>query len=192
MQLTKLNQRKQDTLIDLPLSIYLPITLSNNNNYQHYKMKEIKVFIDLSDDLEKELFKQGLNIETLLQEEGLEPQKEEVLIEGKERTKGVLSYLLVLLSGYILREVLPAIAGKVLEEAGDQIIETAIGRALKPLLNWIEGNKKEGTNITININVMIPKKDENGEEVLELHPLTKEVVDKVEQVLIELKEEKKV
>ena len=104
----------------------------------------------------------------------------------------MLSYLLVLLGGYILNEVLPAIAGKVLEEAGDQIIETAIGRALKPLLKWIEGNKKEGTHITININVMIPKKDENGEEVLELHPLTKEVVDKVEQVLIELKEEKKV
>jgi len=155
-------------------------------------MKEIKVFIDLSDDLEKELFKQGLNLETLLQEEGLEPQKEEVLIEGKERTKGVLSYLLVLIGRYILNEVLPTIAGKVLEEAGDQIIETTIGRALKPLLKWIEGNKKEGTNITININVMIPKKDVNGEEVLELHPLTKEVVDKVEQVLIELKEEKKV
>lgn len=150
-------------------------------------MNEVKVYFDISEELEETLYFQSLNLETILREENIELGKEEIHFKGERITRGILSYFMARLG----EEILLKIVGKTLEEALDQVPETTtIGKVLKPVLKWIKGNKSKEDKIIININLVVEKKDENGKEILELKPLNKEEANEVKKILLELKKEK--
>jgi hypothetical protein len=153
-------------------------------------MNHTKIYVDISNEIKGDFYEQNINLEEILQENGFNTGREEIVIEGEPATRGIITYLLIRTGEYFLTELLPKLAGKVIEETGDQILDSAVGRILKPIIKLIEGKKKKDEKIVININVLVQKQNREGDEVLELQPLTEEVLEHVEKVLLEIKKDK--
>lgn len=141
-------------------------------------MNKVKIYITLADEIEEKLFFQGLNLETFLEEYGVETGKEELQLKGRPATRNLITYIIVNIAGYLLRNLLDKISGKLLKEVIAIIEKNPKLEPLTRLLKWILENEKDDDD-----------DDDDGEYVLELKPLPKDGED--EKVLLEVKKKKK-
>lgn len=99
----------------------------------------MKVIVKLDPAAEKMLAKSGRSLSSIVGEDVESIVDEEITIEGEENTRGLFTVLLIHVGVFLATELASA--------AYKEVIKASAKRIMKPVLNFIEGEKEEELEI---------------------------------------------
>lgn len=142
------------------------------------KDKDVKIYFKLDSSIKQTFEIAELNLEGVLEQEGMEISREEVSFDNDSATRSIAIYVL-----YRLAEV---VLGKLAEKTLEKLADTALERVLKPVLDYI---KKEEPEKKVEITILVLA-DSDGKSYKTVDPATlnPEQLQSIDKLLIDIKE----